>query len=155
MIVSSVVSLVAAIEALTLLGAFSVLAALYRRVRELEARAGATDVQMVAIAREAQQMSVAVMTRLTEQRQVLDAPPAKPRRGRGAPVRADNPVLPTAAAAPPRGPEPVAVLPVKTPPVVAMADAVLSDHDLARERGMDPLGVAIQRKLVGQAIRTA
>jgi hypothetical protein len=155
MIVSSVVSLVAAIEALTLLGAFGALAGLYRRVRELEARVSATDAQMVAIAQEAQQMGAAVMTRLTEQRQALDASPAKPRRGRGAPARADNPVLPVTAAAPPRGPEPVAVLPVKTPPLGAMADAVLSDHDLARERGMDPLGVAIQRKLVGQAIRTA
>jgi hypothetical protein len=32
---------------------------------------------------------------------------------------------------------------------------VISDQDLARERGMDPLGVALQRQLGGQAFRTA
>ncbi|MGH2390269.1 MAG: hypothetical protein ACRDIE_18875 [Chloroflexota bacterium] len=150
---SSILSLVAAIEALGLLGAFATVAALYRRVRVLEARAAATDAQVVAVAREAQQMGAAVALRLTEQRQAIAAVAAKPRRSRGAPTRAE--AVPPSIVAAPRGQEPVAVLPVKAAPAPAVDETALSDHDLARERGMDPLGLAIQRKLVGQAIRTA
>ncbi len=63
-----------------------------------------------------------------------------------------RPALPHAAE---RLAAPVSVRSVRATLDASGPEVVMSDQDLARERGMDPLGVALQRQLVGHAVRTA
>jgi hypothetical protein len=136
-----------AIEAVGLLGALGAIAALHRRVRRLEARSSTTVAQVLDVAREAQHMGLSVAARLAEQQRLLDSHAAKPRRARATKAR-EEPMAPIV-------PAPLTVRSAVAEHEPSTAEAAVTDQDLARERGMDPLGVAIQRKLVGHAIRTA
>jgi hypothetical protein len=146
---TSLLSLIPAVEAAGLLGAFGVIAHLQRRVRKLEIRSTTTVAQVLDVAREAHHMGAAMAARLSAQQTLLETQAAKPRRARAGKPAADMAVRMTAIA------PPLPALP--SAPEVGPSDPEnpASDQDLARERGMDPLGVAIQRKLVSQAARSA
>jgi hypothetical protein len=147
--------LVSAVEGIGLAGALVAVAMLYRRVTEFEARGADTTAQVLAVALEAQQMGAAVAARFSEEQQSVEAPPVKPRRSRPAMTAAEveTPIAPPPAA--PRQAAPVAVRSVRATLDAVGPAIVVSDQDMARERGMDPLGVALQRQLSGQAFRTA
>jgi hypothetical protein len=151
----SLLYLVSAVEGIGLAGALIAVAMLYRRVTEFEARGADTMAQVLAVALEAQQMGAAVAARFAEERQAAEAPTVKPRRGRPAPpvAEVETPIAPPPTA--PSRPAPVAVRSVRATLDAVGPAIVVSDQDLARERGMDPLGVALQRQLGGQAFRTA
>jgi hypothetical protein len=147
---TSLLNLIPAVEAAALLGAFGAIAHLQRRVRRLEIRSTTTVAQVLDVAREAHHMGAAMAARLSAQQALLETQAAKPRRVRAGKPAADMAVRVTAIAPPPLAARPSA-------PEVGLSDPEnpASDQDLARERGMDPLGVAIQRKLVSQAVRSA
>jgi hypothetical protein len=147
--------LVSAVEGIGLAGALVAVAMLYRRVTEFEARGADTTAQVLAVALEAQQMGAAVAARFSEEQQSAEAPPVKPRRSRPAmmTVEVETPIGPPPTA--PSRPVPVAVRSVRATLDAVGPAIVVSDQDMARERGMDPLGVALQRQLSGQAFRTA
>jgi hypothetical protein len=154
MIMDTLFYVVAATEGFGLVGALLTVAMLYHRVTEFEARGAETTAQVLAVALEAQQMGTAVAARLAEQQHSAEAPALKPRRVRTAtaPTEVETPIAPPPA---PRTPGPTAVRSVRATLDAVGPEIVISDQDLARERGMDPLGVALQRQLVGKAIRTA
>lgn len=143
---TSILDLCAVVAAVGLLGAFGAITSLYRRVHRLEVRTSRTAAQVLDVAREAHHMGASMAARLAEQQRALDSQAAKPRRVRTIKGQAEAPAAPIKQMA----------VRVAAPDLdLARAEAELTDQDLARERGMDPLGVAIQRKLVSQATRTA
>lgn len=147
---TSLLSVIPAVEAAGLLGAFGLIARLLRRVRRLEIRSNTTAAQVLDVAREAHHMGAAMAARLSAQQAALETQAAKPRRSRAAKPVADMAVRVTAVAPPPLVARPA--MPEEGP---SDPENPASDQDLARERGMDPLGIAIQRKLVSQAARSA
>jgi hypothetical protein len=157
MIVDTLVYVVAATEGLGLVGALIAVAMLYRRLTEFEARGAETTAQVLAVAQEAQEMGAAVAARLSELQQSTGVQAGKPRRGRTTmvPTEVETPIAPPPPPPAPRMPAPVTVRSVRATLDAVGPSIVMSDQDLARERGMDPLGVALQRQLSGQAIRTA
>ncbi|HVA88851.1 MAG TPA: hypothetical protein VNL71_03325 [Chloroflexota bacterium] len=147
---TSLLSLAAAVEAAGLVGAFGAIARLQHRVRQLETRSSTTAAQVLNVAREAHHMGAAMAARLSEQQAQLETHAAKPRR-----TRASKPTGDMATKVTPIAPTSLAARSSVTEVGPSDDESPVSDQDLARERGMDPLGVAIQRKLMSQAARSA